>query len=159
MGVGQQRHMGTRAAAEERHAQELLSAHNSYRSQVGSPPLTWSDTLASQAQEWANYLASNGLFQHSGASGEGENLWEGTSHAYSFTQMVSSWGDEGQHFVNGTFPNVSNTGRWEDVGHYTQTVWRNTTQVGCAVADGGNGNAVLVCRYSPPGNVVGEPVF
>jgi len=37
-------------------------------------------------------------------------------------------------------------------------VWRKTTEVGGAIATGG-GNDVLVCRYSPPGNVIGEPVF
>ena len=140
-------------------AQEILNAHNSYRSQVGVAALTWSDALASHAQDWANHLSSHGLFQHSGTSGQGENLWMGTSHRFSFTQMVGSWGDEKQHFVKGTFPNVSNTGNWVDVGHYTQIVWRNTTQVGCAVVDGGDGNARLVCRYVSQGNVIGQSVF
>ncbi|WP_414619051.1 CAP domain-containing protein [Calothrix sp. CCY 0018] len=141
-------------------AQEILNAHNSYRSQVGVSPLTWSNTLASDAQEWANYLSSNRKFEHSRQRREqGENLWMGTSRRFSFTQMVGSWGNEKQHFVNGTFPNVSNTGNWADVGHYTQMVWRNTTQVGCAVVDGGDGNARLVCRYSPSGNFTGQSVF
>jgi Cysteine-rich secretory protein family/LysM domain len=139
--------------------QEILNAHNSYRSQVGVPALTWSDALASQAQDWANQLSANGAFQHSGTPGQGENLWMGTSHRFSFTQMVESWGNEKQHFVPGTFPNVSNTGNWADVGHYTQMVWRNTTQVGCAVVDGGDGNARLVCRYVSQGNVIGQSVF
>lgn len=106
-------------------AQELLNAHNRYRVQVGVPPLTWSNTLSRQAQQWANYLSSNRLFQHSNTSGQGENLWMGTSHRFSFTQMVEKWGKEKQHFVRRKFPNVSDTGNWADVGHYTQMVWRN----------------------------------
>jgi len=140
-------------------AKEILDAHNFYRSQVGIPPLAWSNDLASQAQQWANYLSANRLFKHSGAQGEGENLWMGTSRRFSFTQMVGSWGNERQYFVRGIFPNVSNTGNWADVGHYTQIVWRNTTQVGCAVVEGSDGNTRLVCRYSPPGNFTGQPVF
>lgn len=139
--------------------QEIVAAHNKYRSEVGVPPLQWSGDLANQAQEWVNYLNSNRLFQHSGAKGEGENIWMGTAGAYSFTQMVDSFGDEKQHFTGGVFPNVSNTGNWADVGHYTQVVWRNTTRVGCAGDNGPDGNYRLVCRYNPPGNFINQPVF
>ena len=140
-------------------AQEILAAHNTYRAEVGVPPIEWSADLAGQAQEWANQLTSNLQFEHSGAKGEGENIWMGTSHAYSFTQMIDSFGAEKQYFSNGVFPNVSNTGNWFDVGHYTQMVWGNTTNVGCAGVDGPDGNYRLVCRYNPPGNMMGNPVF
>ena len=141
-------------------AQEILNAHNAYRSQVGVPPLEWSDMLASHAQEWANHLSANGLFEHSRErDGEGENIWKGTSRAFSFTQMVQSFGNEKQHFIGGTFPNVSRTGNWADVGHYTQMVWRDTTHVGAAIVDGRDGNARAVFRYSPPGNFMGQSVF
>lgn len=56
---------------------EILSAHNSYRSQVGAPPLRWSNALAAHAQEWANHLSSTQAFSHSGVQGEGENLYPG----------------------------------------------------------------------------------
>jgi len=140
-------------------ADEILNAHNQYRAEVNVPPLTWSDTLASHAQEWADHLASLGaVLQHSQGTGEGENLWGGTSDAFSYTQMIEGFGNEQQYFVAGTFPNVSSTGNWADVGHYTQMVWRNTTEVGCAIASA-NGNDVLVCRYSPQGNFLRQPVF
>lgn len=138
--------------------QEILNAHNSYREEVGVPPLSWSDSLASHAQEWANHLAADKSFEHNKPDGEGENLWEGTSGSYSFTQMVEGWGNEKKDFVMGKFPDVSNTGDWSDVGHYTQIVWRNTTQVGCAFAET-NGNTILVCRYNPQGNVDGQQPY
>ncbi|HEY9697856.1 MAG TPA: CAP domain-containing protein [Trichocoleus sp.] len=146
-------------AAPNSMADEILKAHNRYRAEVGVPALTWSNTLASHAQEWANHLASlGGVLQHSQGSGEGENLWGGSAGRFSYTQMIESFGNEKRYFIRGTFPNVSSTGDWKDVGHYTQVVWRNTAQVGCAIARA-NGQDVLVCRYSPPGNYAGRPVF
>lgn len=139
-------------------ADEILNAHNQYRAEVGVPPLTWSDTLASHAQEWADYLASLGSLQHSQDTGEGENLWMGASGNFSYAQMIESFGNEKQYFIGGVFPDVSSTGQWQDVGHYTQVVWKDTTEVGCAIASA-NGNDFLVCRYSPPGNFLGQPAF
>jgi hypothetical protein len=139
---------------------EILTAHNSYREEVDVPPLTWSDDLASHAQEWADHLASIGghKLPHSKKAGEGENLWLGTSGSFTNTQMVDEWGEEKQYFVGGIFPDVSSTGNSKDVGHYTQIVWRNTKEVGCAIASAG-GNDILVCRYSPQGNFHDEPVY
>ncbi len=135
--------------------QAILAAHNSYRAQVGVPPLQWSASLAASAQNWANHLAATGTLVHSGS---GENLAEATAGALSLTQLVDMWGNEKQYFTEGTFPNVSTTGNWDDVGHYTQVVWRNTTEVGGGIARG-QGNDVLVCHYNPAGNVVGQTVF
>lgn len=137
---------------------KILAAHNRYRKEVDVAPLKWSDDLASHAQKWADYLASLGgeELKHSEDTGEGENLWRGTSGDYTNTQMVDKWGKEKENFVEGTFPDVSSTGK--KVGHYTQIVWRNTKKVGCAIASAG-GYDILVCRYSPQGNIKGKPVY
>lgn len=150
----------TRNAEGKLDKDEILEAHNSYREEVDVPPLTWSDDLASHAKKWAKHLASLGgkKLQHSDDTGEGENLWMGTSGAYTYTQMVDSWGEEKEHFEEGTFPDISSTGDWSDVGHYTQIVWKKTKKVGCAIASAG-GKDILVCRYSPPGNFKGEDVY
>ena len=39
----------------------ILSLHNNERSAVGNPPLTWSDNLATQSQDYANQLSIMGL--------------------------------------------------------------------------------------------------
>lgn len=72
--------------------------------------------------------------------------------------MISSWGNEKKYFVNRPSPNFSTTGKFGDVGHYTQIVWRNTTEVGCALASR-HGQDYLVCHYNPAGNVSGQKVF
>jgi Cysteine-rich secretory protein family len=143
-------------------SQEILDAHNKYRVAVGVAQLVWSDELAGSAQAWVSTLNSNLQFAHdpaAGTQGQGENIWIGTTGAFSLTQMVDDWGSEQKNFQDGTFPNVSTTGSWSDVGHYSQIVWRATTSVGCAGAAGSDGNYRFVCRYSPAGNILGQQVF
>lgn len=139
-------------------AQEILDVHNRYRAEVAVPPLQWSDSLAADAQSWANYLASLGGLQliHSNTPGQGENLAGRTSGApNSHLLMVEDLASERQFFAPGPFTSVVANG--QVIGHYTQMIWRSTTHVGCAIASGG-GNDFLVCRYSPPGNVLGQYV-
>ena len=72
--------------------------------------------------------------------------------------MVGLWIEEKKHLLPGPIPSNSATGRFEDVGHYTQLMWRDTGRVGCAVA-AGEQYEILVCRYRTAGNVVGEEPF
>jgi len=113
--------------------------------------LTWSDQLASKAQQWAN----NCKFQHSGGSlgPFGENLAAGTGSSYNIQAAIKSWTDESKDY-NPSNPVAS---------HFTQVVWKGSTQLGCAVAlcDGifsaSFGKAkYFVCEYSPQGNIIGE---
>ncbi|WP_239017728.1 CAP domain-containing protein [Sphingomonas aracearum] len=140
----------------------MLTGHNRARAIVGVPPLAWDDTLAAHARAYAEEMARTGRFQHAeqpqGPGREGENLFTGTRGAYSYAEMVQLWVDEQKSFVNEVTPNFSRTGNWRDVGHYTQIVWRTSRAVGCALA-GGPRDDYLVCRYSPPGNVVGQRAF
>jgi hypothetical protein len=140
-------------------ADRLLNAHNRERAVLGLDPLTWDTGLAADAEEWAHHLAGKGQLRHASAgSGFGENLWAGSAGRFEPEAMVGLWSAEKEDFERGVFPHVSTTGRFEDVGHYTQIVWAKTSRVGCALARGGEQD-VLVCRYARPGNVVGERVF
>lgn len=139
----------------------VLAAHNAERAKLGLKPLNWNADLAASAQMWADHLAATGTFEHAPENPyapEGENLWAGTRGYYSPEAMVDAWIREKQYFKPGAFPNVSTTGNFEDVGHYTQLVWRETGEVGCARAASG-GEDILVCRYSDAGNYMGEKPF
>jgi len=141
--------------------QRILAAHNRERLDRGLEPLSWNPALAQSAQHWADYLASTGRFEHAPenrAAPEGENLWAGTKDYFAPEAMVDAWIREKRFFRAGLFPDNSITGKVEDIGHYTQIVWRATTDVGCAQAVGASED-ILVCRYAEAGNYRGERPF
>lgn len=138
--------------------ERLLAAHNRERATAGVSALHWDARLAASASHWAARVAVHGQLVHepgAAGSGHGENLWIGTVGHFGPEAMVHQWTEEKANFVPGSFPFVSRTGRWEDVGHYPQMIWRDTRRVGCAIRSGPAWD-VLVCRYSLPGNVAGE---
>jgi Cysteine-rich secretory protein family len=132
-----------------------LDTHNMARARYGRTPLIWDEGLERDARVWARQLARTGQFEHATVKGQGENLWMGTRAAFPSHSMVQSWIDEEAFLKSGTFPDVSTSGNWADVGHMTQLLWPTTTHVGCAKASNA-ADDYLVCRYSPPGNWMGE---
>lgn len=141
-------------------AAEFLALHNAARDAERLPRLEWSPELSEQADEWARQLASDGKLRHSPwaeREGTGENLWMGTAGFFSPAHMMGAFTGEKRDFRPGTFPEVSATGHWQDVAHYTQIIWPDTRKVGCALATA-KGRDVLVCRYWPAGNWFGSKV-
>lgn len=138
----------------------LLQAHNRERALVGSAPLQWDRQLQAAADAYARYLAATGRFEHATSQalkGQGENLWTGTRGAFAPRRMVADWASGSRYFQHGEFPEVSRTGNWSDVGHYTQIIWPATQRVGCAISSSSDFD-YLVCRYAPGGNVIGTRV-
>lgn len=136
----------------------LLAMHNVERARMEIAPLQWDPLLAAAAATYGPALARLGFLRHSPRqlrSGQRENLWMGTRGAFSPEQMVGSWIAERSDFRPGIFPNVSRTGNWQDVAHYTQVIARDTTRVGCFIHPAGRWD-YLICRYSPPGNIDGR---
>ena len=140
-------------------AAAALNAHNVERRLVGVPDLIWSPALAAEAAAWANQLARGGQMVHDTQRAHGENLWMNTAGHRSIASMIGGWSVERNIYIVGAMhPYESTTGNWHDVGHYTQMVWANTTQVGCAVARGAVKD-FLVCRYDPIGNWRGQVAY
>ena len=141
----------------------LLAAHNRERAAAGLPAMGWDPALAADAAAWGEELAAIDDIEHSPDDPEdpdpqGENLWLGTKGYFTPEIMVGAWIDEKKDFRAGVFPNVSATGDLDDVGHYTQLMWRDTGRVGCAVTESAQ-YEILVCRYLTAGNVEGERPF
>lgn len=138
--------------------ERLLALHNRERAGAGAAPLQWDPRLAAAAAAYGPSLERRGRLAHSPPEtrpGQGENLWMGTSGAYDLEEMVGSWAAEKALFRPGLFPDVSTSGHGGDVAHYTQMVWRTTQRVGCALHPARQWD-FLICRYAPPGNVVGQ---
>ena len=151
-------------------ANSILAVHNSERAAVGVLPLVWSDTLAADAKTWAEHLATTGEFRHCGGTpgcdthGAGENLagFNPSKGVSAPGEGQSLWVDEKKNWHGG----VLTPENWSATGHYTQMVWKDTKQVGCGTATGNNFSwwpghpaSVLVCRYSPPGNFMGQAPY
>ena len=136
----------------------ILAAHNKLRAELGVPPLRWSDRLAQGAAQWARTVATRNQLQYSGQPGVGENIGVAWGTQASLPQMLSIWAKEKMLFQPGVFPHVSRDGSETSVLHYTQMIWRNTTEVGCGTADNGNTN-FLVCWYAPEGNYIGQSPY
>jgi pathogenesis-related protein 1 len=133
---------------------QIVDAHNSWRQKLGLKPLAWSPQLANFAQEWADQLLAKDQFEHRSQTRYGENLAAAEGQRLSPTKVVKLWGEEVSAYNYQT--NTCKPG--EMCGHYTQIVWHNTTEVGCATAKSKN-KEVWVCNYNPPGNFRGQKPY
>jgi pathogenesis-related protein 1 len=140
--------------------EQLLQLHNKARADVGVGPLSWSKNLAIYAQEWADHLASAKCrMEHRPESGQekqehGENLFMGTAGYYGVADAVKAWVSEKEYYRR----EALNASNWHKAGHYTQIVWKNTKDLGCAKVTC-KGNIIVVCNYDPPGNVLGQKPY
>lgn len=146
---------------------EVVTAHNKWRTEVAAPAIVWSTTLAETAQAYADKLKDTQACKlvHSQAPGLGENLYWASALKYSNgtskvqtvapTKAIDAWGSEKQNYTYNS--NACATGKV--CGHYTQVVWKNTTEVGCGKAVCGDNSQVWVCNYTPAGNVVGQKPY
>lgn len=140
--------------------QANLDVHNALRASVSPaaspalPAMQWNTTVAAAAQSYADQCT----FEHS-ASGYGENLYATTGH-YSDEQAAARlWAAEAPNY---TYANNS-CAAGQICGHYTQMVWRSSTQLGCGIRECSSGSpwgdgtwTIVVCQYNAPGNYNGQ---
>ena len=146
-----------------------LESHNRVRAKHGLTPLKWSNKLAAYSQEWSDHLGggrSCKMYHRSGRPAYGENLFISSAKVWThegkevsreknnvtIRDVVKKWADEEMYYNYNT--NSCQPG--QQCGHYTQIVWRNTTEVGCAVTFCPDESQNWVCSYNPPGNFIGQ---
>ncbi|XP_059806430.1 peptidase inhibitor 16-like [Hypanus sabinus] len=142
--------------------EDLVRAHNKYRSQVMDASymlrMKWDNDLA----ELALTHAKECIWGHNKNRGQtGENLYA-TTGTVDLKAVVEKWYFEAADY---TYDTMECTPQ-KMCGHYTQVVWADSDKVGCAshycdVLQGLSENnlSILVCNYSPPGNVFGEKPY
>jgi uncharacterized protein YkwD len=124
-------------------ASSCANLHNSLRAKHSAPPVTWNSTLSDYALEYLS--KQNCVFEHSGGP-YGENIAMGYSDA---TDAIQAWYDEVKDYDY-------NAGQFSmNTGHFTQVVWKETTQIGCNKVDCGSSGSFFACEYYPAGNVIG----
>ncbi|XP_050210804.1 pathogenesis-related protein 1-like [Mercurialis annua] len=135
--------------------QDYLNAHNEARRAVGAglQPMTWDNTVAAFAQNYANQRINDCALRHSGGP-YGENIAL-SSGDFSGSAAVKLWVDE-KAFYN---YNSNSCAAGKQCGHYTQVVWRKSVRLGCARVRCTNGGTFITCNYDPRGNFVGEKPY
>jgi len=158
-------------ASESIATQEVINTHNDFRKQHNLTPLTWSQNLAEYAQQWVDHLAQtkNCAMQHRPDNEtsafqqvNGENLFwssaleyeDGTNEVETITakDIIETWASEEDFYNYETNTCMEDA----DCGHYTQIVWQETKEVGCALAVCEDKSQIWACNYSPRGNYLGE---
>ena len=138
----------------------MLAAHNAVRAQAGAPALAW-DTALGNARR--GLCAADGVHRTSSpipTARRGPAPARICGWARAVLSPSKPWSAAGRRSGDNScpasFPAVSRSGNWADVGHYTQMIWPTTTRVGCAHRDSTPSTDYLVCRYSPAGNIDGR---
>ena len=150
---------------------DIINTHNDFRYKHDLPPLRWSQDLAEYAQQWVNHLAKtdNCAMKHRPNDKQspfhqinGENLYwssaleyqDGTTKVETITAkcIIETWASEEDFYDYETNTCMEDA----DCGHYTQIVWHETKEVGCAVAVCEDKSQIWACNYSPRGNYLGE---
>jgi len=139
----------------------IVEKHNLIRQQYFSDSdLRWSPTVAASAQAYADDLANSGFFGHdnSNIGTYGENLYA-ASYKANYGNAVDAWEKEEPYYDY----NSNSCQAGKVCGHYTQIIWKKSTEIGCGIAiyqrGAKKGWTVVVCRYNPPGNYRGQEPF
>ncbi|KIM40397.1 hypothetical protein M413DRAFT_73815, partial [Hebeloma cylindrosporum] len=138
---------------------QVVTSHNKYRTQYGASPVTWNSALYSSTLSYGQSCKFSHRHEQLSFCRYGENLYAGTGDV-GINDALQAWMGEACKW---SFLRDNNPGFSSSTGHFTQVVWKSTTEVSCAIADcpagtifPGDASKFIICRYTPPGNVQGQ---
>merc|ERR1719167_1124639 len=149
---------GSEDYSKDKFAESFLAEHNKLRAKHGVPLLKLTDQLSKTAQDWAEKLLKENSFDqldHSKNRPYGENLWGGDGSIPEPKEIIQGWYSESKNHQYGVEIRDEETLKEKNIGHFTQIVWKSTTELGVGVASK-DGKAFVVAHYSPPGNMLGD---
>eukprot|EP01062_Namystynia_karyoxenos_P044701 TRINITY_DN3297_c1_g1_i1.p1 TRINITY_DN3297_c1_g1~~TRINITY_DN3297_c1_g1_i1.p1 ORF type:complete len:936 (+),score=181.71 TRINITY_DN3297_c1_g1_i1:95-2809(+) len=166
---------GTCSSADGRHPlttaqkQEVVDRHNFVRAYHGACPLTWSDAIEQQVidSQLATWMqcqmshTSNAARQgKAGHSFLGENLaWASSQQCannFGVGLKTMAWYLEEYDYDYNNPGNAKPGGG--QIGHFTQVVWKETTEIGCMLyqcTGQSNKEVLFACQYGVGGNMGG----
>ncbi|CZR50165.1 uncharacterized protein PAC_00037 [Phialocephala subalpina] len=108
-------------------------------------PLTWSNSLITEAQAYADKLASrNSGLKHDSQRTHGENqACSGGGLRIDFAKASQYWIDEKKDYRG---EKIGGSGH-QEWGHYTQIIWPGCTKMGMGIAVSRSGVTFVVARY------------
>ncbi|GMH72145.1 hypothetical protein TrST_g765 [Triparma strigata] len=163
---------GIGLAADE--IQQLLYEHNLYRASVSPTAsnmkkMVWNDAIALKAKEHACALefehSTSDYRRYDSGSGfvsyHGENLAAGQR---TVTGLMKSWVDNERVYKRNADPEG---GPYQNIdfersngGHFSQALWADSDQIGCAFATGlPTYDRFWVCQYNPGGNIGNQLIY
>lgn len=150
-------------AAPTDYSGKVVYHHNVHRANHSAPDVTWSDDL----YQCAKTIASSCVYAHNvdvNGGGYGQNIAAGVSED-NIGSVISDMFYNGEAPLYTYYGSEPDMGNFEGWGHFSQIVWKGTTEVACytqycpgglANTGGGVSPYFTVCNYKGPGNYAGQ---
>ncbi|XP_062429109.1 serotriflin-like [Rhea pennata] len=145
------------ARSEAQNEQQIVDQHNEIRRSViptasNMLKMVWNEKAAINAKKWANKCQMKmSPREERVVKGVvcGENILQ-SSYPSTWPEAIKVWANQMSNFKYG----VGSIKKNANIHSYTQLIWYNSYQVGCAVAYCPNSrlNYFYVCHYCPAGN-------
>ena len=134
------------------YAMSAILRHNLLRACHDAQPLMFNCEIMEISQDYSEYLAKTGKFEHSGHSFHDE--WMGENLAYTGGMSVTGELPTNMWYNEISAYDFNNPGFSSGTGHFTQVIWRSSNEFGIGLACK-NSECYMTANYFPGGNILG----